>query len=127
MLAAPLKVVGAGVVVEEGVEEEVEVIEREEEVDLVLALEAVAAGVVELPTGKGTAATVVEVTGGATGVEEVEEVDVIGVVEVVDVLDVLEVEAEVEVLELLEVDEEVDEAAAPGVLAMMPEPEPEQG
>lgn len=124
MLAAPLKVVGAGVVVEEGVEEEVEVIEREEEVDLVLALEAVAAGVVELPTGKGTAATVVEITGGATGVEEVEEVDVVtGVVEVVDVLDVLEVE----VLELLEVDEEVDEAAAPGVLAMMPEPEPEQG
>lgn len=100
MLAAPLKV-AAGVEVEEVVAEE----------DVVDAFEAVAETVVELPAGKGTGATGVEVVGVEvagvdTGVDEVEVVEVVD-----DVEEVLE--------EVLEVDE-----AAPLAIALEP---PEQG
>ena len=84
MLAAPLKVV-AGVVVVEVVEEG-EVVAME-----VVGTDAVEAGVVALPTGKGAGVTVVEVAGGGTdtGVVEVEEVTAggsdTGVVEVEEV------------------------------------------
>lgn len=93
MLAAPLKVV-AGVVVVEVVEEG-EVVAME-----VVATDAVDAGTVALPAGKGTGVTVVDVAGGGTGTGVVEvEVEVeevagggtaTGVEEVDVVLDVVE-------------------------------------
>ena len=66
MFAAPLKVV-AGVVVVEEVEGEVVAME-------VVATDAVEAGVVALPAGKGAEVIVVEVAGGGTITGVVEEV-----------------------------------------------------
>ena len=85
--AAPLKVVGVAVV--EDVDEEDE--------DVVVTLDAVAAGVVELPAGKGTGATVGMV---AKAVE-----DVAGVEAATGVADVTRV-----LVEELEVELELDEA-----------------
>ena len=87
----------------------------EEDEDVVVALDAVAAGVVELPAGKGTGATVGMV---ARAVEDVEGVEAAtGVVDVTRVL-VEELEVEVELDE--DEDEEMPEPATGPVL-------PEQG
>lgn len=111
MLAAPLNV-AAGVVVEEVVEE-----------DVVVAFEAVAAGVVELPAGKGMEVVDVFVDDtGATGVEEVDVVIVVEEVEVEDVEVVEDVEDVDDVEDVLEVLEALEAPLAIGVA-----PEPEQG
>ena len=94
--AAPLKVVGVGVV------EDVEEVE-----EVVVALDAVAAGVVELPAGKGTGATVGMV---AMAVEDVAGVE--AATGVVDVTRVLVEELEVELDE--DEDEEIEPEPATG-------------
>lgn len=124
MLAAPLKVV-------DGVEvdEVLEVIGEDVVEDVIFTNEDEAAGVVELPAGKGTGATGVEVvvgttgvetTGGATGVEEVEVTGGATGVEEVEVVGGATGVATgvVEVLEVV--------GAAAGALAI-PETPPEHG
>ena len=69
IFAAPLKV-AAGVVVVAVVEEGVVVVAEDE----VVAFEAVEAGAVALPAGKGAGVTVVEVAGGGTDTGVVDEV-----------------------------------------------------
>lgn len=90
MFAAPLKVVGVAV----GVTED------EEDEDEVVAPEAVAAGVVELPAGKGTG------TGATVGMVDRAVEDVEGVAAATGVVEVMRVL--VEELEL-ELDEDEDE------------------
>ena len=83
---------------------------------VVVTLLAVAAGVVELPAGKGAEVTVVEgVVTGTTGVVEVEVVEVVGGVTGVEEVD------EVDEVEELELELVVDEAT--GELEMPLEPE----
>ena len=90
--AAPLKVVGVAVV------EDVDEVDEEDE-EVVVTLDAVAAGVVELPAGKGTGATVGMV---AKAVEDVAGVEATtGVGEVTRVL-VEELEVELDEDEAIE-------------------------